>query len=82
MRAFIPQGSKDSSIDGGSVWTERETMLKNKSVLDLAKTGSWSSSELFSPLYFNPSMESAWLTDYGLAGRGNFCLWRTVPLGK
>ena len=33
MRASIPQGSKDSSIAGESVWTERETMLKNKSVL-------------------------------------------------
>ena len=32
----ISQGSKDSSIARGSVWTERETMLKNKSVLALA----------------------------------------------
>ena len=36
MRASIPQRSKDSSIAGGSVWTERETMLKIKSVLALA----------------------------------------------
>ena len=35
MRASIPLGSKDSSIAGGSVWTERENMLKNKSVLSL-----------------------------------------------
>ena len=33
MRASIPQGCMDSSIAGGSVCTERETILKNKSVL-------------------------------------------------
>ena len=30
---FYTKESKDSSIAGGSVWAERETMLKNKSVL-------------------------------------------------
>ena len=32
MRASIPKGSMDSIIAGGSVWTERETMLKNMPV--------------------------------------------------
>ena len=31
----IRLGSKDSSIAGGIVWTERETLLKKKSVLAL-----------------------------------------------
>ena len=31
MRASIPQESEDSSLVGGSVLIERETMLKNKS---------------------------------------------------
>ena len=37
MRVSTPQGSKNSSIAGGSVWTKMETMLKNKSVVALAK---------------------------------------------
>ena len=36
MDASMPHGSKDSSIAGGSLGTERETMLKNKSPLGLA----------------------------------------------
>ena len=36
MRASIPEESKDFSITGESVWTERETVLKNKSVLVFA----------------------------------------------
>ena len=32
VRASMPQGSKDSSIAGGSVWTERDTILDNKAV--------------------------------------------------
>ena len=36
MRTSIPQGSKNSSIAGGKIWTESETVLKNKSVIALA----------------------------------------------
>ena len=36
MRAFIPQGSKDSSNARESVWTEKETVLKKKSGLAMA----------------------------------------------
>ena len=36
MRAYILQGSKDSSIAGGSVWASRKTMSKNKSVVAFA----------------------------------------------
>ena len=36
--ASIPQGSQDSSIAGGSEWTDMETMLKNKLVVALANS--------------------------------------------
>ena len=36
MRASVPQGSKDSIMAGGSLWTERKTMLKTKSVFTFA----------------------------------------------
>ena len=49
MRASIPQGSKDSSNAGRSVWTEMETMFENKSVLALAGNRIMVGSELFSP---------------------------------